>query len=61
MEHWNRLPRVVVNISREGDSKACLDAYLCNLVKGACFAWGLGYVISRGPFQPLLFCDSVIL
>jgi len=23
-------------------------------------AWGLDYMIHRGSFQPLLFCDSVI-
>ena len=31
MEHWNRLPRGVVESSLE-IFKTCLDAYLCNLV-----------------------------
>lgn len=40
--------------------KTCLDAYLCNLLKGSCFSGGLDSVISRSPFQPLQFCESVI-
>ena len=36
MEHWNRLPRDVVEFSRK-ISETCLDAYLCNLLNGTCF------------------------
>lgn len=39
--------------------KTCLDAYLCNLLQGAWFGMQLDSMISRGPFQPLQFCDSV--
>ncbi len=32
MEHWNRLPREVVESPSLEIFKTCLDTYLCNLV-----------------------------
>jgi len=55
MEHWNRLLREVVASPPLEILKTCLDAYLCSLLQGACFAEGLDLRISRGPFQPLQF------
>ena len=60
MEHWNRLSREVVHSASLEIFKTHLDAYLCSLLQGACFGRGLDSMISRGPFQPLQFCDSVI-
>ena len=57
MEHWNRLPRWVVDSPSLEIFKTCL----CSLVWGTCFAGGLDSMISRAPFQPLQFCDSAIL
>ena len=31
MEHWNRLPREVVDSCSREISKTCLDTYLCDL------------------------------
>ena len=59
MEHWNRLPREVMESPSLEKFKTLLDAYLCNLVQGACFAGRLHLMISRGPFQSLQFCGSV--
>jgi len=40
--------------------KTCLETYLCNLVQGGeSLAGELDSMVSRGPFQPLQFCDSV--
>lgn len=36
-----------------------LDAYLRDLLQGACFSRGLEWVISLGLLQPAQFCDSV--
>ena len=36
-------------------------ACLCSLLQGTCFSRGLDLMISRGPFQPLQFCDSVMI
>ena len=41
MEHWNRLPREVVESLLE-IFKTRLDAYLCNLLEGACFGRWVG-------------------
>ena len=54
-EHWNRLPREVVN-SPLKIFKTSLDTYLYSLLYRASFAGRLNS-ISRGPFQPLQFCD----
>ena len=40
-EHWNRLPREAVESPSLETYKTHLDAYLCNLALGACFAGGL--------------------
>ena len=40
--------------------KTCLDAFLCPCSGCACSSRGLDKMISRGPFQPLPLCDSVI-
>ena len=37
VEHWNRLPRGVVESPLE-IFKTQLDAYLCNLLQGTCFS-----------------------
>ena len=39
-EHWNRLPREVVDSPSLEISKTRLDTYLCSLLCGACFAGG---------------------
>ena len=57
-EHWNRLPREVVDSPSLEIFKTHLETYLCSLLLGACCAGGLDSMISRGPFQPLQFCDS---
>ena len=37
-EHWNRLPRGVVDSPSLEIFKAHQDTYLCSLLEGACFA-----------------------
>ena len=58
-KHWNRLHGDVVDFPSLKIFKTHLDAYPCSLLQGVCFAGRLGS-ISRGPFQTLQFCDSVI-
>ena len=60
MEHWNRLPRGVVDSSSLEIFKAHLDTYLCSLLEGGLLCRGLDSVIPGGPSQPLELCDSVI-
>ena len=61
-EHWNRLPRVVVESPSLETFKTRLDTALRPLL-WVCLlqAGGLDKMISRGPFHPLPFCESVIL
>ena len=42
MEHWNRLPRKVVETPSMEIFKAQLDTYLYNLLQEACFSKGVG-------------------
>ena len=60
-EYWNRLPREAEDSPSLEIFKTHLEAYLCSLLQWACFAEGLDSMITRGPFQTLQFCDSVIL
>ena len=60
-KHWNRLPREVVGPPSLKVFETNLDAFLCDLPLGTCFSRGLDLMISRGLFQPLQFCDSVVL
>ena len=53
------LPRETVESPSLEIFKIHLDAYLCNLLQQTCFSRGLDLMISRGPFQPLQFCDSM--
>ena len=56
MEHWNRLPREVVDSPSMEIVKPLLDAYLCDLLKDTYFIRGVG--LGDLPSNP---CDSVIL
>ena len=58
-EPLNKLSRVAVESPSLEIFKSHLDAYLCDLLQGTCFGRRLDSVISRAPFQPLQFCDSV--
>ena len=61
MEHWNRLTREVVESPSLEIFKTRLDKVLCSLLwvtllgQGGWTGWP-----TEGPFQPLIFCDSVI-
>ena len=59
-EPWHRLPREVVESPSLEIFQTRLDAVLCSLLWVTLLWQGLGWVTHRGPFQPLLFCDSVI-
>jgi len=41
IEHWNRLPREVVESPLE-IFKTILDTFICNLLQGTCFSRGVG-------------------
>ena len=60
-EHWNRLPREVVETPPLEIFKTYLDAFLCDLLYRTCFS-RLDLMISRSPIilHPLQFYDSVI-
>ena len=59
-EHRNRLLRLFVESLSLEISKICLVAFLCDLLWGTCCSRGLDSMISRGPFQLLQFCDSLV-
>ena len=41
-EHWNRLPREVVESPSMEIFKTHMDTYLCDLLQGTCFIEGVG-------------------
>lgn len=53
MEHWNGLPKEVVDYPSLEIIKTHLDAYLSNME--------LDSVISGSPFQPLQFCEFLMV
>ena len=59
MEHWNRLPRRIVESPSQEIFKTCKGSYLCDYCWIPAFVGGLESMTSSGPFQPLQFCDSV--
>ena len=61
-EHWNRLPRQVLESPSLEILTIHLGNFLCNLPYGTCLGWnGEGWMTSRGLFHLLQFCDSVKL
>ena len=64
VKRWLRLPREVVDAPFLGTFQARLDGALSTLTQlklSLLTAGGLGYVTSKGPFQPKPSYDSVIL
>ena len=62
-EHWNRLPRGVVESPSMEIFKTCLYTYLCDLFQGTCFVRGVGLndLLRAFPTPAILwFCDFVI-
>ena len=60
-EPRNRLPREAVESPSLEIFKTRLDKVLYILLWVTVRGQGLDWVTHRGPFQPLTFCDSVIL
>ena len=61
-EHWYRLPREAVDSPSLEILQTQLDAHLCSLLTEPVEQRGeLDLMISRDPFRPLQFCDSVIV
>jgi len=61
-QHWNGLPRGLVETSSLEIFKARLDGALSNLVQlkmSLLTAGVLGWMTSKGSFQPKTFCDSI--
>ena len=62
--HWNMLPREVVDAPSLETFQARLDGVLSNLVylkMSLLIAAGFGVMTSKGPCQPRLFYDSVLV
>jgi len=58
--HWHRLPRDVGDAPSLETFKARLDGALSNLIQlkmSLLTAGGLGWMASKGPFQPKAFHD----
>jgi len=56
------LPREVIDAPSLGTSQARLDGALSSLIQlkmALLTAGGLGWMASKGPFQPKAFCGSV--
>jgi len=63
VKHWHRLPRDVVEAPPLETFKVRLDGALSNLVwlkMSLLTAEGLGWMTSKGPFQPKASYDSMI-
>jgi len=64
VKHWHRVPREVVNVPSLETFKVRLDGPLSNLIQlkmSLLIVVGLDYRTSKGPFQPKLFYDSIIV
>jgi len=62
VKHWNRLSREAVEAPSLETLKARLDGALSNLVwlkMSLLTGRGLGWMTSKGPFQPKAFYDSM--
>jgi len=64
VKYWNRLPSEVAEAPSLETFRARLDGALSNLIwlkMSLLTAGGLGYVTSKGPFQPKALYDSMKL